>query len=354
MVNGAHLPTQQLLIAKGVQDKSFCAEFRRNKHRVPRGKIVQMMEHFEYPISSDIVLNAVEPSRNNKVLFNLHPCYNQREGKVRKKPKVLPPQSKRTRGNTQNKKKHRQHRKLKVCQNEVFAPKAETHYFAGCQMQHTTECEDDLSNEEQSEAENINGTVLVTTLRYSQESIGGQVEKILNCKLFEDESEVFSLKEYMFVPKYEQVVKGAFKMTDVLTASLCDKQMHLSESCGDSFNLENSLHVSGICWELHQRHGPLVKNYIFVMHVATDDEVNLVVWAKKYCIYINEKASAGFVQYLSEIESVFKKIASACVRRQRKLKTPVFKDDAVRCIGKKVVDLILCRNILKNCHLGML
>ncbi|XP_041055556.1 NEDD4-binding protein 2-like 2 isoform X2 [Carcharodon carcharias] len=58
-------------------------KMRRNKHRVPREKIIQMMERFEYPISSDIVLNAVEPSRNNKVLLDLHPRYNQRwEGPV--------------------------------------------------------------------------------------------------------------------------------------------------------------------------------------------------------------------------------------------------------------------------------
>ncbi|XP_078078355.1 uncharacterized protein LOC144499779 [Mustelus asterias] len=299
---------------------------KRNKHRVSREKIIQMMERFEYPISSDIVLNAVEPPRNNKVLFDLHPLYNQREGKGRKKPKVAFPLTKRTRGNTQ-KKKHRRHRKVKPCQNEVFDIKAETHWLAGCQDQRTTECEDDFSNEEHSEEENINGIDLVTALRDSQESIGGQTEKILNRKLLEDE--------------------GGFKMADLLPVSY-DIQMYLLGNYEDSFHFENSLPISGIFWELHQRCGPLVKNYISVIDVAADDEVNLSILIQKYCICVNAKVSAGFVQSLSEIENVFKKTTLACVRRQGQVKTPVLEDDDDHWISKQVVNLILCRNVLTN------
>ncbi|XP_051881461.1 NEDD4-binding protein 2-like 2 isoform X2 [Pristis pectinata] len=51
---------------------------KRNRHRVPREKIIQMMARFEHPMSSDIVLNSVEPSYSNKVMLNLFPHSNQR------------------------------------------------------------------------------------------------------------------------------------------------------------------------------------------------------------------------------------------------------------------------------------
>ncbi|XP_078258482.1 NEDD4-binding protein 2-like 2 [Rhinoraja longicauda] len=46
---------------------------KRNKHRVPREKILQMMARFEHPMSLDIVLSSVDPSYMNKVMLNLLP-----------------------------------------------------------------------------------------------------------------------------------------------------------------------------------------------------------------------------------------------------------------------------------------
>ncbi|XP_072119030.1 NEDD4-binding protein 2-like 2 [Mobula birostris] len=51
---------------------------KRNRHRVPREKIIQMMTRFEHPMSSDIVLSSVEPSYSHKVMLNLLPHSNQR------------------------------------------------------------------------------------------------------------------------------------------------------------------------------------------------------------------------------------------------------------------------------------
>lgn len=46
---------------------------KRNRHRVPREKILQMMARFEHPMSLDLVLSSVEPSYMNKVMLNLLP-----------------------------------------------------------------------------------------------------------------------------------------------------------------------------------------------------------------------------------------------------------------------------------------
>ncbi|XP_069747716.1 NEDD4-binding protein 2-like 2 isoform X2 [Narcine bancroftii] len=51
---------------------------KRNRHRVPREKIIQMMARFEHPMTSDIVLRSVEPSYSNKVMLNLFPRSSQR------------------------------------------------------------------------------------------------------------------------------------------------------------------------------------------------------------------------------------------------------------------------------------
>ncbi|XP_078401467.1 uncharacterized protein LOC144682716 [Cetorhinus maximus] len=173
------------------------------------------------------------------------------------------------------------------------------------------------------------------------------MEKILNYKPFEDKDAVFSIKENMFISIYEQVVKEGFKMAVVLPVASCDIQMHLSESYEDSFDLEHSLPLSGIYWDYDQSHGPLVKNYFSVMDIATD-EVNLAVLTQKYYIYISKEASAGSVQYPSEIESVFKKTSLAYARGQEEVKTSVLEDDALHCKSTKVVNLILYRNVLTN------
>ncbi|XP_067889605.1 uncharacterized protein [Heterodontus francisci] len=320
---------------------------KRNKHQVPREKIIQMMERFEHPISSDIVLNAVEPSRINKVLLDLHPHYNQRKGKGRKKPKVLPPLNKRTRGNAKNKEKHRQHRKVKACQNMMSEIKAESCWLGAFQEHHTTKCEDYLSDEEHNEAENISVTDLVTTLRDSQDSIGAQVEQILHCNVFEDKEQVFSIKENMFISTYERVVKGGFTMADVLTVETCDLHIHLSEDYEDSLYLKNSSPLFGIHWESDQSHCPLVKNYISVIDTAAD-KANLVVLTQKYCIHISKNAVAGSLQYPPEIESVFNQTSLEYAQGLEEIKTSVLEDDADDYKRKEMANLTLNSNFLTN------
>ncbi|XP_048453869.1 uncharacterized protein LOC125483304 [Rhincodon typus] len=288
---------------------NYPLSFRRNKHRVPREKIIQMMERFEYPISSEIVLNAVEPSRNNKVLLDLHPHCNQRQRKTKKKPKAHAPVNKCTRGETQKKKRHRRHRKVKSCQNKMSEMKAETHWCARCQEQHATKYEDDLSNEEHSESENLHATYLITTLRVSRDQIGPQVEKILNCKPF----------------KYEQVVKGHLKMTDVLPESSCDLHIQLLESFEDSFDLENVLPLSVICWE-----------------------ANRVVLELSCCIYRSEKAQVGSMQHPSEFESILKKALLEYVQGEGPVTILSLEDNTIECERKEFVNLILSKIFLTN------
>uniref|UniRef100_UPI00398F59B0 NEDD4-binding protein 2-like isoform X2 n=1 Tax=Pristiophorus japonicus TaxID=55135 RepID=UPI00398F59B0 len=320
---------------------------KRNKHRVPREKILQMMERFEHPMSSDIVLSSVEPLRTNTVLLNLQPHYSQREGKVRKKPKVLPSLNKRTRGNTKHKKKHRQHRNVKADQNQKSEIKTEFHWPGASLEQRTSECEDDLSNEEHSDAENISVTDLVTTQRDSQNNIGAQVEKILNCKIFEDKDEAFSIEENMFISIYKPVDTGNFKMADGLSVESCDLHINLPEDYEDSSDIENSLPLSEIHWELDQSHSSLVKNYISVID-TTAVKAKLVVLAQKYCIYISKKAIAGAVQYPSEIERVFKETPLEYVEGQEKVKTLVLEDEVDDYKRKEEASLILNRNFLTN------
>uniref|UniRef100_UPI00398E85F2 uncharacterized protein isoform X4 n=1 Tax=Pristiophorus japonicus TaxID=55135 RepID=UPI00398E85F2 len=270
-----------------------------------------------------------------------------REGKVRKKPKVLPSLNKRTRGNTKHKKKHRQHRNVKADQNQKSEIKTEFHWPGASLEQRTSECEDDLSNEEHSDAENISVTDLVTTQRDSQNNIGAQVEKILNCKIFEDKDEAFSIEENMFISIYKPVDTGNFKMADGLSVESCDLHINLPEDYEDSSDIENSLPLSEIHWELDQSHSSLVKNYISVID-TTAVKAKLVVLAQKYCIYISKKAIAGAVQYPSEIERVFKETPLEYVEGQEKVKTLVLEDEVDDYKRKEEASLILNRNFLTN------
>ncbi|XP_072433336.1 uncharacterized protein [Chiloscyllium punctatum] len=282
---------------------------KRNKHRVPREKIIQMMERFEYPISSEIVLNAVEPSRNNKVLLDLLPHCRQRQKKIKKKPKVHTPVNNCTRGETQKKKKHRRHRKVKSCQNKMSEMKTEIHWCTGYWEQHATKHEDDLSNEEHSESENLHATDLITVMRVSQDRIGAQVEKILNCKPF----------------KYEQVVKGHFKMTNVLPEPSFDLYINLLESFEDSFDLENVLSLPNICWE-----------------------ANCTAMELKCCIYKSEKAHFGSIHHPFEFGSLLKKASLEYIQGQRPVEIPSLEDYVIDCKRKEFVNLILCRIFLTN------
>ncbi|XP_067842062.1 uncharacterized protein [Heptranchias perlo] len=324
---------------------------KRNKHRVPREKIIQMMERFEHPMSSDIVLSSVEPSRSNKILLNLPAHYSQREGKVKKKPKVLPPLNKRTKRNTKHKKKRRPHRKVKASQNQISEITAESHWPGGSQEQHTSECEDDLSNEEHSDAEDIIVTDLVSTLRDSQDSIGAPVEKILNCKRFDDKDEVFSIEENVFVSIYEPVGTGDFKMADVLSVESYDIHINLLEDYDritneDFSDVENSLLLSDSHQELDQSHDSLVKNYISVTDTVAD-KANLVILPQKYFICISKKTITDAVQYQSAIGSTFKE-ALVYVEGQERVKTLVLEDDADDYKRKEEANLNWNRNFLTN------
>nr|XP_014349582.1 PREDICTED: uncharacterized protein LOC102350653 isoform X2 [Latimeria chalumnae] len=108
---------------------------KRNKHNVPREKIIQMMERFERPISIDIVMNSVQPPHKSSIRPPLQ--QRQRDGDLKKKLRHKSVKSK-------HKKKRRRNRKPKVNQTKAAEKPTEgVQSFLAPNDQDTSESEDE-------------------------------------------------------------------------------------------------------------------------------------------------------------------------------------------------------------------
>eukprot|EP00062_Callorhinchus_milii_P007052 gi/632948218/ref/XP_007889471.1/ PREDICTED: uncharacterized protein LOC103177205 isoform X2 [Callorhinchus milii] len=295
---------------------------KRNKHRVPREKIIQMMERFEHPISSEIVLNSVEPLHTNKIFPKPPPNHSQRQAKMKKKSKILPPLNVLVEGKSKCKKKPRRHRKAKIYPNQMYERAGVTHCLTRPQEQDTSEWEGDISEEEHSAVETIDAG---KGMGNSQNGFGAEDDKII-CQSNEDEDKVSSALNQTVSTS----VSGPFHTRDVshkvvalsidpheLDISTKEARSSPSAIYGHSSQVKSVFLIAN-----YQKLDQMPKNLPMVITV-TNEEPILAAVTREHPINIRKEQENTIDNVHFEIGALFKEYVIQYVGEQKNINPSV-------------------------------